>query len=56
MEDETKLKQELSDDFLSLLYKASVVFGDLGDSVAVRDFVEWCYQLAGKEYPESTTR
>jgi hypothetical protein len=50
-----ELKKALTDDFLALLYRASVVFGDLGDSVEVKSFVMWCYDLLDKPYPDQDT-
>ena len=49
---EDELKPVLTDEFLSVLVKASKTCGWSVDHSETVDFVEWCFDIAGKKRPE----
>ena len=48
---EKKLKPLLTDEFLSVLIEAVKICGWSVDHIESSQFVGWCFDVAGKEYP-----
>jgi len=48
---EEKLKPLLTDEFLSVLKEAVKTCGWSVDHIESSQFVGWCFNVAGKEYP-----
>ena len=46
-----KLRPKLTPGFLETLVDAAQTFGNSGDWPAVQEFVEWAFDIAGRERP-----
>ena len=49
-----RLKPMLTDEFLATLVEAARTVGNSGDSVAIREFVDDLFDIAGRPLPEHT--
>ena len=50
----TAVRPLLTPAFFLTLREAARIYGDLGDSIAVRDFVQWCHAVAKAHCPDLT--
>lgn len=49
---EIEIVKQIDDVFLKKLVEAGRVYGWSGDYEEVADFIQWCFDLVGKEAPD----